>query len=214
MKWFIIILVLLLSTALNAQSFLESVSQAQEAYKTEEFENALTLYNKAASIDNNHEHLGLELAQAAYRTNAYEEALLHYESAIKRTINPINQSEIYHNMGNASLKAGDIERAINYYKSSIKLNGAGIETKSNLSHALRMKKNAAKNNDGEKRESSSKPSQIQKNKKQQKAVPQKKYSFEAQKNKQILNDLLRKEAQTKRRLEEKRSQSSNNSKDW
>ncbi len=45
-------------------------------------------------------------------------------------------------------------------------------------------------------------------------MPKKEYSFEAQQKKQILNQLLRKEAATKRRIEEKRSHSSKKSKDW
>jgi tetratricopeptide (TPR) repeat protein len=220
MKWFVFILGLIFNTEIGAQSFMDTVSDAQLKYKSKDFEQSFQTYKRAAAIRDDkfktesiEENLNIELAQAAYRIEAYDDAIEYYQLAAKDLKNPIQQSAIYHNIGNAYLKAGKVEDAIEHYKTSIKLNGTDLETKSNLSKALRIKKSADKNKQDRKKDASK--SNKEKSQEESKMnMPEKEYSFEAQQKKQILNQLLRKEAETKRRIEEKRSHSSKKSKDW
>ena len=221
MKWFFSILSLIFNTQLGAQSFLDTVSDAQLKYKSKDFEQSFQTYKRAAALgggkfkaESSKENLNLELAQAAYRVEAYDDAVNYYQAVVKDLKYPIQQSAIYHNIGNAYLKAGKVEDAIQYYKTSIKLNGTDLETKSNLSKALRMKKSADEDKKIAKKDASNSNKEDSQEGASKNKSPEKEYSFEAQQKKQILNQLLRKEAETKRRIEEKRGQPSKKSKDW
>jgi tetratricopeptide (TPR) repeat protein len=221
MKWFFCILSLIFNTELGAQSFLDTVFDAQLKYKSKDFEQSFQTYKRAAAMggdkfkaESSKENLNLELAQAAYRVEAYDDAVDYYQAVVKGLKNPIQQSAIYHNIGNAYLRAGKVEDAIEHYKTSIKLNGTDLETKSNLSKALRMKKSADEDKKNAKKDASNSNKEESQEGASKNKSPEKEYSFEAQQKKQILNQLLRKEAETKRRIEEKRGQSSKKSKDW
>ena len=161
MKWFVFILGLIFNTEIGAQSFMDTVSDAQLKYKSKDFEQSFQTYKRASAMggdkfkaESSKENLNLELAQAAYRVEAYDDAVDYYQAVVKDLKNPIQQSGIYHNIGNAYLKAGKVEDAIQYYKTSIKLNGTDLETKSNLSKALRMKKSADEDKKNAKKDAS------------------------------------------------------------
>ena len=64
-------------------------------------------------------------------------------------------------------------------------------------------------NGGENKQTQSKSNEQNKTQNKEKA-----YSFEEEQKRKILNDLLRKEAETKRRIEKKQSTPSTNGKDW
>ena len=69
--------------------------------------------------------------------------------------------------------------------------------------------NNDQNKGGEDKQMQSEPNEQNTSKNQEKA-----YSFEDEQKRKILNDLLRKEAETRRRIERKQGASSKNGKDW
>ena len=219
-------LFLVYGTSLSQQvhSYSDSASNAQELYKLKEYDNALMSYERAKKLQNGvkmsayeRAKLDIELGQTAYRSKDYTKALAHFQNAVKAESNDIKRAALLRNLGNTSMQLKNIDQAIDFYKKGIRLHQEDAELKYNLSQALREKSQSnnpksqkkQKDNGGEDKRTQSKPNEESKSENQEKA-----YSFEEEQKRKILNDLLRKEAETKRRIEKKQSTPSTNGKDW
>ena len=227
MKYFIFFgFYLVFGTSLSQQvhSYTDSASNAQELYKSKDYDNALMSYERAKKLQNGikmtaseRAKLDIELGQTAYRSEDYTKALTHFQNAAKAESNDIKRAALLRNLGNTSMQLKNIDQAIDFYKQGIKLHQEDAELKYNLSQALREKSQSnnpksqkkQKDNGGEDKRTQSKPNEESKSENQEKA-----YSFEEEQKRKILNDLLRKEAETKRRIEKKQSTPSTNGKDW
>lgn len=217
---------LICGTSLSQQvySYSDSACNAQELYKMKDYSHALMSYERAKKLQNGlkisaieRAKLDIELGQTAYRFKDYTKALAHFQNAAKAESNNIKHAALLRNLGNTSMQLKNIDQAIDFYKEGIKLHPEDTELKYNLSQALRKKyqsnnpksqKNQKDNGEEDKR-TQSKLNEQNKSKNQEKA-----YSFEEEQKRKILNDLLRKEAETKRRIERKQGASSKNGKDW
>ena len=217
---------LVYGTSLSQQvhSYTDSASNGQELYKSKDYDNALMSYERAKKLQNGlkmsaaeRAKLDIELGQTAYRSKDYTKALAHFQKAVQAESNNIKRAALLRNLGNTSMQLKEIDQAIDFYKQGIKLDQKDAELKYNLSQALREKSQSnnpnnpknQKDNGGEDKRMQSKPKEQNKSENQDKA-----YSFEDEQKRKILNDLLRKEAETKRRIEKKQSTPSNKGKDW
>ena len=156
--------------------------------------------------------LDRELAQSAYRTQDYRKASEYFQSALRAESNLMKRSEILRNLGNTAMQLKNIDEAIEFFKDGVKLNQNDAELKYNLSQALRVKaqsRNPKNQKNNEDKEVKGSPKQSNNAQNQEKP-----YSFEQEQKRKILDDLLRKEAETKRRIEQKQITPSTNGKDW
>ena len=219
-------LFLVYGTSLSQQvhSYSDSASNAQELYKLKEYDNALMSYERAKKLQSGikmsateRAKLDIELGQASYRSKDYTKALAHFQNAVQAESNIIKRAELFRNLGNTSMQLKNIDEAIDFYKEGVKLHQEDAELKYNLSQALRAKAQSSnaknqkndQNKGGEDKQMQSEPNEQNKSKNEEKA-----YSFEDEQKRKILNDLLRKEAETRRRIERKQGTSSKNGKDW
>lgn len=203
----------------------DSALNAQEQYKIEEYENALITYERAKTLQNaikmsasERAKLDVELGQTAYRLQDYAKALEHFQNAVEVESNDIKRSTLLRNLGNTAMQLKKTDKAIDFYKEGIKLNQNDSELKYNLSQSLRQKAKeiSSKNQNNKKKNQGEVDKEIQSKSNEQNKPENKKevYSFEDEQRRKILNDLLKKEAETKRRIEKKQSTPSTNSKDW
>jgi tetratricopeptide (TPR) repeat protein len=203
----------------------DSALNAQEQYKIEEYENALITYERAKTLQNSikmsaseRSKLDVELGQTAYRLQDYAKALEHFQNAVEVESNDMKRSALLRNLGNTAMQLKKTDKAIDFYKEGVKLNQNDSELKYNLSQSLRQKAKeiTSKNQNNKKKNQVGVDKEIQsKSNEQNKPENQKEvYSFEDEQRLKILNDLLKKEAETKRRIEKKQSTPSTNSKDW
>ena len=147
----------------------------------------------------------------------YTKALAHFQNAVKAESNNIKRAALLRNLGNTSMQLKKIDQAIDFYKEGIKIHQEDDELKYNLSQALREKSQSnnpksqknQEDNRGDDKQTQSKVNEHNLSRNQEKA-----YSFEEEQKRKILNDLLRKEAETKRRIEKKQGSPSKNGKDW
>ena len=219
-------LFLVYGTSLSQQvhSYSDSASNAQEFYKLKEYDNALVSYERAKKLQNGvkmsayeRAKLDIELGQTAYRSKDYVKALAHFQNAVKAESNNIKRAALLRNLGNTSMQLKKIDQAIDFYKEGIKIHQEDEELKYNLSQALREKSQSnnpksqknQEDNGGDDKQTQSKVNEHNLSGNQEKA-----YSFEEEQKRKILNDLLRKEAETKRRIEKKQGSPSKNGKDW
>ena len=208
----------------QVHSYIDSALNAQELYKMKKYAAALLSYERTKKIQSavkmsaaERAKLDRELAQSAYRTQDYTKASEYFQSALQAESNVMKRSELFRNLGNTAMQLKNIDEAIDFYKKGVKLNQKDAELKYNLSQALREKaqssKSKNKNNDQDQGGKDG-PMQLKSTEPDNAQNQVKPYSFEEEQKRRILNDLLRKEAETKRRIEKKQSTPSTNGKDW
>lgn len=203
----------------QGHSYEDSALNAQELYQTKKYDAALLSYERAKKIQSavkmssaERAKLDRELAQSAYRTQDYRKASEYFQSALRAESNLMKRSEILRNLGNTAMQLKNIDEAIEFFKDGVKLNQNDAELKYNLSQALRVKaqsRNPKNQKNNEDKEVKGSPKQSNNAQNQEKP-----YSFEQEQKRKILDDLLRKEAETKRRIEQKQITPSTNGKDW
>lgn len=224
MKTLTFISLYLFSTMCCSQvhSYIDSAFKGQEYYKVKQYENALDSYQRAKNLQNgikmsalDRVKLDVELGQTAYRLNEYAKAIEYFQKALDSESNVNKRASLYLNIGNASINLKNVDQAIQYYKKGVKLNQEDLELKYNLSQALRQKAESSKDsNSNESQKNKGGGAKKIEAKSSDFGTQQKAYSFEEQQKEKLLNDLLRQEAQTKRRIEKKSSTPAKNGKDW
>ena len=212
MKNILLIILILSGIGLHAQVWVDSLRNAQELYKQNDFENALELYKKAEVDSKDVLFLKEELAQSAYRSGDYELAHSSFESIIEKATNPTELSRLYYNQGNVCFKKGNVNDAIENYKKSIIQDPNNQYSKYNLSQALRQKRQNQSSSSRE--ENNSSEDQENSSKSEETLDKEKEFSMEKQAANRKLNELLKNAEKTKRKVSEKPQKNENNGKDW
>lgn len=137
-KIFIAALLLIAAANIQAQSKRSLINEGVDLYKEKKFADAEVNFKKglekdAASFEGN-----FNLGDAYYKQGRYDEALQAYKNALSLTDDKYMKARAYHNIGNSLLKSQKLKESIEAYKNSLKLNPEDLETKYNLSYALRQ----------------------------------------------------------------------------
>ena len=78
------------------------------------------------------------LGSALYKQEKQDEAASRYAEAAEKAQDPAAKSRAYHNLGNAYVKSGKYQEAVDAYKRSLRLNPADDDTRYNLAYAQTM----------------------------------------------------------------------------
>ena len=212
-----------------AQAWVDSLEVARKAYKSGDYNKAVRYYQSAQKQAPKDVDLSDEIAQSTYRSRDFKNAQKAYEQSANDKKSPEERARVNHNLGNARMKQNDYDGAISAYKESLRNNPNDPETKYNLSEAIRQKKQQEqKQNQDQKDNQCKNPNQNQTNNQNnsnnsnQKPSDQRNNGSDNKKmpNKQadkMLDDLTRKEAETKKRLAKNsnnKKPGSNSGKDW
>ena len=158
---------------LAALSWKDSASQdaenAIELYNDNKLDEALAKITSAQVGMPNSPKLQFNMGNVLYRKGQFEDARAGYKVASQDVQSSVSQSAIY-NTGNASLKAGDINGAIDAYTQALLLNPDDVEARYNLELALRAQrqKQNEKQQDMDKKHKQSQEDQSQQEDKQAK----------------------------------------------
>ncbi len=212
MKYIFLIVFILSGICLHAQVWVDSIRNAQELYKSNDFNRALEIYKKAEVDTMNQMFLKEELAQSAYRSGDYEMAHSSYESVIEKETDPVKLSRLYYNQGNVCYKKGDVNAAIKNYKKSIIQDPNNQNSKYNLSQALKQKRQNQSSSSRE--ENNSSDDQENPSKGDGKADKENEFSMEKQAANRKLNELLKNAEKTRRKVSKKPQKNNNKGKDW
>lgn len=199
-------------TVVFGQAWVDSIDIARKYYKSEQYSKAKTTYEYLEQNIKKEINLKNELAQTHYRIQDYSQAITYYEKSLAESKTVSDKSKIWHNLGNAKFKLNNIEGAISAFKMSLRLDPQNEETRYNLSEALR-KKNKKEDPPQDKKPEDKKPEDKKKDPNENpsdrpKNIPNKKVD-------KILDDLAKKELETKRKLNRTKSQSrSREQQDW
>ena len=132
-----IIFVLIFASTTFSQTR-STINDGVDKYEKGDFAGASENFQK--SIDEKFENYKghFNLGDALYKQEKYEDALSAYKNAMALAETDEQKAEVFHNVGNTLLKTKKLKEAVGAYTESLKLNPDDLETKYNLSYALKQ----------------------------------------------------------------------------
>lgn len=247
-KFLIVVLTLAFSVASFAQKAeRENIRKGNKEYRQQKYSTAEQKYKAALKVNKNSKESIYNLANTSYKQGRWDEALKGYEKYVSlEKQNPQNLSKAFHNMGNVYLhkhpaqeKNGNgqqenyLEKAIDSYKQSLRLNPNDEETRYNLAVAQKLRQDqggGGKNNNKDKNKDKNKDNKDKnkdqnkdQNKPDQKNQNQNKQEQMSQENAaQLLKAIEQDEKATQAKIEQMKAQerkqknedNRRNNKDW
>ena len=203
MKYFITILLFLLSSTLFAQKVNSDIEKGNEAYKKSDFKTAVENYKNALRREPKNNTARFNLANALQRENETQQAKKKYDEVIASAdINSL-KSESNYNKALAFVKEKDLQNAITFFEESLKENPSDDDARENLQKAM---------NDLKKQQQQNQP-QNQKQKPQQNPKQQKQPPVNKDMMEQKFNELRNQENQLQKKLQSKNN-TTQPEKDW
>ena len=180
----LIIFILLTTLSVNAQIFgtgeRQYLRDGNKAYMKGSYGVADSAYHEALNR-NNGSHVGhFNRGDALYKQEKFDEAVGEFQLAANMAEDPKEKAKAYHNLGNALLsnaqEQGNLEKSIEAFKQSLRLNPNDEATRYNLAYAMNMQQNGEggggnnqdqQNQDQQNKDQQDKNNQDQQNKDQQ-----------------------------------------------
>lgn len=138
LRWYILFAVIPFVCTLLAQNKVDGKSERNNIrsgnsfYKDNKFTEAEVAYRKALDANENSKIGTYNLGASLYKQEKWQEARNAYESVAQSASSPAEAAEIWHNMGNISMKEQNYAQSIEEYKNALRLNPSDDETRYNL----------------------------------------------------------------------------------
>jgi Ca-activated chloride channel family protein len=210
----------------NAQDWMQDLKAAREAYQRKAYKQSFDLYRSLEGKLPKNVDVANEMGQAAYRAGNFEDAERYFNAANSGKKDAKNQFISSHNLGNARMKRKDYSGAVEAYKNALRKNPNDVQTRYNLSEALRKLKknnqppppNNPPNQPPKDPKQPNKPKDPKPKDPNQPQQPSQRNSSNLP-NKtvdRLLDELMKNEAQTKRKMggEKGKNNNCNSGKDW
>lgn len=222
-------LFLLASLSIQAQKMeRKNVRQGNKLYEEKKFTKAEIKYRKALEVNPHSSFASYNLGNALFKQNKAKEALEQYQASESREKDPRNKAAIMHNSGNVFMGTKEYQKAVDLYKSSLRLNPSDNETRYNLAMAQALLKNQNQNKDNKDKKKDKQDQQKQQQQQQQQQdQKQNKQNKDQQKQgqeqvskekaQQMLDALGQDEKETQdkvKKLQMQRSKAKKTDKDW
>lgn len=136
MKNFAILLLLLSSVILHAQSDRKMIRQGYKAYMDGNFNDAEVDFRKAEDINKESFTAKYNTSTALYQQEKIDESVQRFEELLAETTDDKDEAKLYHNLGNSFLETDKLQESIEAYKKSLRLNPSDEDTRYNLAYAL------------------------------------------------------------------------------
>ncbi len=227
-----------LVTILQAQSTRGLVNDGVNNYEENSFTEAEVKFKKGVESDLENFESRFNLGDAIYKQGRYEEALEEFKNSLSLAKTDEQKAQIFHNIGNTFLKSQKLQESIGAYREALKLNPSDLETKYNLSYALKQMQNQQnnqqnqqnqdqqdqnqdqnqdqqdQNQDQENKEQEDKKEQNQDKQQNQQQKPEPKDEISKDEAQRILDALKNNEAELQKKMREQKTKKSNVEKDW
>jgi len=125
----------LFSSSLYAQQEKQYIRQGNRAYDKARFTDSETYYRKATDKNKNSSDAIFNIGDALYKQKKYGDASKQFMDNINMVEDRDKKSGAMYNLGNSFLKADSVEKSIDAYKGSLKLNPDNPHAKYNLAYA-------------------------------------------------------------------------------
>ncbi|MBK8945116.1 MAG: tetratricopeptide repeat protein [Ignavibacteriae bacterium] len=230
---------IVLSSATFAQSTRGLVNEGVDAYEENKYADAETNFKKGIESDVESFESRFNLGDAIYKQGRFEESIEEFKNSFALAKTDEDKAKIFHNIGNSLLKAKKLKESIGAYREALKLNPNDMETKYNLSYAIKQMQNQQnnqqnqndQNQDQQNKDQQQNQDQQDQNKDQQDQKQNQDQKKEEQQNQQqqkqepkdeiskdeaqrILDALKNNEAELQKKMREQKVKKSNVEKDW
>ena len=208
-----VLLVLLVSTTIQAQTDRMLVRHGNKQFRAGNYAEAEVSYRKAVEKNPRNAQAIYNLGNALLGQRKDSAAVSQFEQAAKLETNPIRKSQAYHNIGVVCQGQKQFAQAIEAYKESLRNNPADDETRYNLELCKRQQQQ--QNQDQQNQQNKDNKDQKDKDKKDQQKQDQDKKDQQKQNQKQqqqdkqqmskenaeqMLNAAIQEEKQTQERM--------------
>ncbi|MEW6413362.1 MAG: tetratricopeptide repeat protein [Candidatus Zixiibacteriota bacterium] len=140
----VLILALLLPPAgVFAADYVDLVKQGNEAYRKQDYKQALEYYHSAETDLPESPQLEYNIAGALYQQGNYEETVERYTRALNASDSALEE-QAHYNLGNTYFRMADYEKAISAYQEALTLNPEDVDAKFNLELARKRLKEQIK----------------------------------------------------------------------
>jgi len=240
---FSLIFAIILTTSVLAQSTRSLVNDGVDAYEKNKYADAEVNFKKGAEKDAESYESKFNLGDATYKQGRFEEAVNDFKNSYPLAKTDLQKAEILHNIGNSLLKAKKLKESIGAFQEALKLNPNDMDTKYNLSYAIKQmqnQQNQNKNNQNkndqnkdknkdqqnkdqnqdkqdqnkDKQDQQKQDQQQQKNEQNQQQKPEPKDEISKAEAQRILDALKNNEAELQKKMREHKSKKTNVEKDW
>ncbi|MFZ1291793.1 MAG: tetratricopeptide repeat protein [Melioribacteraceae bacterium] len=235
--FFILGIILSFSTAF-AQSTRGLVNEGVDAYEENKYADAETNFKKGIESDVESFESRFNLGDAVYKQGRFEESVEEFKNSFVLAKTDEDKAKIFHNIGNSLLKAKKLKESIGAYREALKLNPNDMETKYNLSYAIKQMQDQQNNQqnqndqnqdqqnkdqqqnqdqqDQNKDQQDQKQNQDQKKDEQQnqQQKPEPKDEISKDEAQRILDALKNNEAELQKKMREQKIKKTNVEKDW
>ncbi len=135
----LLLLFLGVTTSLSAQKAERMhIRDGNKQYKEQKYTEAEIEYRKGLEVNGRSAEGTYNLGNSLYRQNKNKEAISQYESMSAIEKDKTKLASTYHNMGNSYVKEKDLQKGIEAFKQSLRLNPKDDNTRFNLALAQKM----------------------------------------------------------------------------
>ena len=224
MKKILVLLFITSSFNLWSQNKVELLNKGIEMYEQENYGEAEDYFKQSVEKDNQYYKGNLNTGHSLFRQainllksgdtlglKKLEEAEMFYKNSSNLTENDNQKAESLYNEGNSQLLSEELEKAIESYKKSLRLQPENYNTKHNLALAQSLKKKQEKKEDEKEEENKEEKNE---KKEQEKQEPQEQ-ELSKEEIEQILQALETEEKEVQEDLQKKKAIGNNKLlKDW
>ena len=216
MKTSIAALLCLISFSVNAQSENENIKVGNDAYKKNDYDNALKNYDVAIKKNDANATAQFNLGNALYKKDKKEDALNAYEKAATTMKLPVEKSNVAYNKGVVLQNDKKLEDCIVNYKNALKLDPNNVDARHNLQIALKKQKEDKQKQDEQDKKNNKDKNKKDDNKDKNDEQPKPQQSNLTKKDaEQKLQALMQKEKELQDKLHKVNASSPNKpEKDW
>jgi len=140
----LIVLLLLLSISSTAQNKKSLLRTGNDLYTDSSYNQAEIQYRKSLEKDQDYFNASFNLADAIYKQERYSESSGLFDALKDNASNNKDLTKVYHNLGNSLLKEQKPDKAIEAYKSALRINPDDDDTRHNLAIAKQQKEQQEK----------------------------------------------------------------------
>ena len=224
MRKILILLFIASSFNLWSQNKVELLNKGIEMYEQENYKEAEDYFKQAVEKDNQYYKANLNAGHSLFRqainllksgdtlgVKKLEEAEIFYKNSSSLTENDNQKAESFYNEGNSQLLSEDLEKSIESYKKSLRLQPENYNTKHNLALAQSLKKKQEKKEEEKEEENKEEKNE----KKEQEKQETQEQELSKEEIEQILQALETEEKEVQEDLQKKKAIGNNKLlKDW
>ena len=144
-KYFLLFGFTISCSSLFAQSTRGLVNDGVNAYEENKYADAETNFKKGIESNVENFEARFNLGDAVYKQGRFDESIEEFKNSFPLAKTDTDKAKIFHNIGNSLLQAKKLKESIGAYREALKLNPSDMETKYNLSYAIKQMQNQQNN---------------------------------------------------------------------